>query len=124
MIHTAELDLSRFPEVDVEFDVFSYFYDHGYPVTIDRLYSVVNQKPQEENSGYLVAEITTTQVPLDEADVASDEISKLACSCPAYQYQAGVDLSEATINEWGTCKHIDKVDPTAKAKSDDLQDTL
>jgi hypothetical protein len=124
MIHTAELSLDRFPEVDVEFEVFSYLYDHGYPVDIDGLYSVVNQKPQEENSGYLVAEITTTQVPLDEADVASDEIGMLACSCPAYQYQAGVDLSETTVDEWGTCKHIDSVDPTAKAVKSESQTTL
>ena len=124
MIHTAELSLDRFPELELEFEVFSYYYDSGYPVDIEALYSVVNQKPQEENSGYLVAEITTTSVPLDEADVASDEISMLACSCPAYQYQAGVDLSETTIDDWSHCKHCEAVDPTIKAKNTESQTTL
>jgi hypothetical protein len=125
MIHSAKLDMERFTETpEIEFDVFSYFYDHGYPVDIEQLYNVVNQKPQEENSGYLVAEITTTQVPLDEADVASDEITKLTCSCPAYQYQAGVDLSDATIDDWKHCKHCEAVDPVAKAKADDNQTSL
>lgn len=124
MIHTAELDLDRFPEVELEFDVFSYFYDHGYPVDITELHSVVNQKPQDEDSGYLVAKITTTEVPLDEADVATDEISMYACSCPAFQFQEVPDLKETTITDCGQCKHLRSVDPVAKAKADENQTEL
>jgi hypothetical protein len=124
MIHTAELSLDRFPELELEFEVFSYYYDSGYPVDIEALYSVVNQKPQDENSGNLVAKITTTAVPLDEADVAKDELTRWVCSCEDFQHNRGVDLEEKRIASWGVCKHIQNVDPTIRAEADDNQTNL
>jgi len=124
MIHTAELSLDRFPEVDVEFDVFSYYYDHGYPVDIEELHTVVNQKPESENSGYLVAKITTTAVPLDEADVTEDELTRWVCSCEDFQYHRSVDLDEQRITHWDNCKHIHEIVPHAKAQADNQQTSL
>jgi len=95
----------------LELDVFSYFYDHGFPVeSIEEAHAVVNEKAEKENTAHLVVKIETLRKPLDIADLAIDGGFKMfACDCRAYQFHHSVDLEDKNITNWGECKHIDEV---------------
>lgn len=130
MIHTAKIDLDNFAESDstslcVNLDVFSYFYEFGYPVDeILEAHSAVNVKTDDENTGHLVVRIQTLSKPIDQADAAVDQIEKWACDCGSYQYHVSVDLEEQSITDWGHCKHVKAVDPSVRAKNDPDQSEL
>lgn len=128
MIVTGELDLEQFTPAEgqgVELDVFSYFVENGYPVDeILEAHSVVNQKPDDENSGHIVLKVKTLSKPLSEADAVEDEMHMWTCDCKGYQYHYSVDLSERRLGEWDFCPHIEAVAKSVKALNDDSQTEL
>lgn len=130
MIHSAKLDMEQFIESDsrdkpIELDLFSYWADHGYPVeSIEEAHAVVNEKSEGENTAHIVVKIETLSKPLELADVAADQMTMWACDCKDYQFNQGVDLSERTLDEWGSCKHVQAVSKVEKAKADSNQDTI
>jgi len=130
MIHTARIDLDNFAESDstslcINLDVFSYFYEHGYPVDeILEAHSAVNAKPDDENSGHLVVKLKTLSKPLEQADASVDTHTMYACDCKSYTYHTSVDLEEKQITEWEPCKHIESVDPSVRAANDPNQEQL
>lgn len=130
MIHTAQLDLSQFGSDDdthkpVWLDVWNYWNTHGYPIeSIVEAHTAIHKKPDDEDTSHVVLKVETLSKPLDEADVAADTIQKYACDCKGFEYHYSTDLAENRIAEWGVCPHIESVDPTIKAKSDDAQTSL
>lgn len=128
MIVTGQLDVDQFTPAEgqgVELDVFSYFVENGYPVEeILEAHSVVNQKPDDENSGHIVLKVKTLSKPLSEADAVSDELHRWVCSCKAFQFHHSVDLQERRLGEWEHCKHIQSVAKSVKAIEDKNQETL
>lgn len=130
MIHAAPLDLDNLAESDdtslaVNLDVFSYWYENGYPVDgIVEAYCVVNVKRDNENTGHTVLKVETLSKPLDKADVVADQTEVWACDCKGYQHHYSVDLEDTPVTEWDACPHIEACDKSAKAKNDDNQDTL
>lgn len=125
MIHTAPLDQSQVVESEFITESETYLYEQGYRTDTVGFHLAINQKPDSENSGYVVKTIETTAVPFEEADVIEDTITIHLCSCPAYRYQEGIrDLSERRTLEWDTCKHVEAVSKVAKAKADNQQAEL
>jgi hypothetical protein len=130
MIHSAPLDLEQFQTEDsqqkpIELDVWSYFYENGYPVEeIVEAHSIVHEKVDEENTAHIVLKIKTLSKPLDKADVAVDQTEMYCCDCGRFQYHENADLEEQLITEWGHCHHIESVDKSLKAESDSNQREL
>jgi hypothetical protein len=130
MIHTADLDLEQLASTEgqhkpIELDVWSYWYENGYPVeSIVEAHSVVNQKPDAENTGHIVVKVETLSKPLNRADVVDDTVNVLCCDCRDYQFNKGVDLEQESVTDWGHCKHIASVSKHIKAQNDENQDTL
>lgn len=125
MIHTAPLDTSRVVESEFITESETYLNEQGYQTDTVGYYCVVNQKPEESNSGYIVKEVKTTAVPFEQADVVEDTIRIYLCSCPAYRYQEGIrDLSERRTLEYDSCKHVEACSKVEKAKVDDTQTEL
>lgn len=129
-IVTAELDLEQFANSDsqqlpIEFDVWSYWYEHGFPVdSVIEAHSAVSRKSNEENSGHVVAKVETLEKPLERADAAVDDTTVWCCDCKGYQFHYSVDLEDYSVTEWGACPHIEAVSKVEKAKSDDNQTEL
>jgi hypothetical protein len=125
MIHTAKLTEEHITELNVELDTHGYLVEMGYNITTVETHTVVNQKPEKENSGHIVQKIQTTKVPFEQSDIIEDRIFIYTCTCGAYRYHDGVpDLDEHSLTEWSPCKHVERIDPTLKAKQDDDQETL
>lgn len=130
MIVASELDLDQFIDPEpgerlIEFEVWSYWNEMGYPVErIEELYSVVNQKQGEENTGHLVAKVITLDKPVNVADAAVDQTTAWTCDCKGYQYHYSVDLEERRIGEWGSCPHVEACAKEVRAVNDDQQATL
>jgi hypothetical protein len=127
MIHTAEIHNDNIVECDVITDTETYLNEHGYNTDDKTYYNVINQKPQAENTGYIIKTVETTRKPFEQADIVEDKITLYLCSCGAYRYQQGVEDVEENANlRWEACKHIKKLPEykSQRAKSDDKQDTL
>ena len=127
MIHTAKIDASNIVENSVITETESYLNEHGFNITDGEYYSCVNQKPEGENSGYLIKSAETTRVPFEQADIVSDTIEIYLCSCGAYRYRDGVkDLEQSGNLDWEPCKHIKALKDyrVERAKADDNQHTL
>jgi len=124
---SAPLDIEQFVGDSplFELEVFSYFYENGYPVeSIEEAYTVIHEKTDDENTSHIVLKVETLSKPIDVADVAVDSVTKYCCDCKAYQFHHSVDLEERYLSEWGACKHIKSVSREEKAKADDNQDTI
>jgi hypothetical protein len=130
MIHTAKLDLDQLASTEgqhkpIELDVWSYWYENGYPVeSIVEAHSAVNQKPDAENTGHIVVLVETLSKPLNRADVAVDQAEVWACDCKGYAYHYSVDLEQHSVTEWGICPHIEAVNKGLRAQNDENQETL
>jgi len=125
VIRVAPLNMDTFEGELPALESESYLQKHDYPVTVERLWSVLNAKQDEENSGHIVKEVTTLRVPQERADAVEDEITILMCSCKAYRFHAGVqDLDEHDELRWEPCKYCDAVDPSVKAENDEHQREL
>jgi len=74
---------------------------------------------------YLVAKVEVLDVPFDQADVVSDRVEIIACSCSDWYFNksAGIETGEKRPSEVAPCKHA-TVYRTEKAKSDQHQETL
>jgi len=129
-IVTAELDLEQFANSDsqqlpIEFNVWSYWYEHGFPVdSVMEAHSAVSRKSGEANSGHIVAKVETLSKPLDRADVAVDSCTVWCCDCKGYQFHYSVDLEEYSVTGWEACPHIEAVAKEARAQNDEQQETL
>jgi len=126
---TAPLDTSQFLNADgdkpFELEVWSYWYDGGYPVeSVVEAYTVIHEKTDDENTSHIVAKVETLSKPLDVADVAVDSTEKWVCDCKAYQFHHSVDLEKRFLSEWDPCKHVKAVSREERAKSDNNQRTL
>lgn len=111
---SAPLDLEQFQADShthpVHLEVWSYWYEHGYPVDeLTDAYSVIHVKEGVENSSHVVCRVQSLEMPLDEADAAVDDTVVYSCDCRDYQYNRGVDLEEERLPEWGDCIHIEEV---------------
>lgn len=125
MIHTAPLNTDHIVESEMITESESYLNEHGYKTDTAGYYTVVNHKPDDENSGYIVKAVETTVVPFKHADVIEDSVRVLICNCSSYRYGKGVeDLEDRDTLEWNSCKHCQAVDPTIRALSDEDQSTL
>ena len=124
---SAPLDIEQFVGDGplFELEVFSYFYDNGYPIeTIEEAYTVIHDKIEEENTSHIVLKVETLAKPLDVADVAVDKTEKWVCDCRDFQFNRSVDLTERYLSEWETCQHIQAIDKAARAIADNNQETL
>jgi hypothetical protein len=107
-------------------DTHTYLEEYGFPVDVEATYLVCS----DSGKGYIVQEITTTKVPLMDADVAEDQVTMFACTCHSWRYHDGVvDLEEADELEWSRCKHGELVvngpaEKHKKAARDDNQREL
>lgn len=125
MIHVAPLDTDQIVESEFITESETYLREQGYNVDTVQYYSVVNQKPDAENTGYIVKTIETTTVPFAQADVVEDTYRMHLCSCKSYRYPNGLpDLEKQYVTAYSPCKHCKQVDPALKAETDAQQDTL
>jgi hypothetical protein len=104
----------------------TYLKEHNYPVDVEETYLVCS----DSGHGYIVQEITTTRLPLEEADLEVDEITLYTCSCSAFRYHDGIqDLEETERLKCEPCKHCSHVidgpaEKHKKAQRDNDQQTL
>lgn len=126
--YAGQLDLGQYRTgngLALEFDIFSLWENHGYPVEeIREAHSVVSHRPDSENGGHIVAKVETLSKPLSSADAVSDMCSVWCCDCKDYQFNQAVDLEDTRLPEWGYCKHIETVSKAARAANDEAQVTL
>jgi hypothetical protein len=105
---------------------FEFLRDGGYPVEdIPTVYNGVSLK-EDGNSGYLVMEVETLDLPLDHdlSDATEDKVSIWVCSCPDFSYRRAPDLSEGERpSESGTCDHIDRCKRKERQEVDDDNQT-
>lgn len=85
-----------------------------------------NQKPDSEDSAYLLTEIETTSVPTAQADYVQDRLRMWTCQCHDYQYNKLKPFLKGKIalGEVSHCKHLKQHLRTERAKQDDQQATL
>lgn len=129
-IHAAQLDLEQFGrdkegEKLLELDVWSYWYNNGFPVEeILEAYSVVHEKPHDEDTAHIVVKVETLSRPIDEADIVADSTTVWACDCGRFAYHENVDLEDTSVTEWGHCHHIESCEKSIKAQNDENQRRL
>jgi len=125
MIVTAPLDTDEVVESEFITESETYLREHGYNIDTAAYHLCVNQKPESENTGYIVKTIETTKVPFAQADVVEDTYRMHICSCKSYRYQNGLpDLEKENVTAYSPCKHCVACDPTLKAKTDEKQEQL
>jgi len=125
MIVTSKLNQEHIIEKNIVTESMSYAQEHGYNFDILEEYNVINKKRDDENTGYTVLKVETTEVPFDQADIVEDKYEMYICNCPSYRYGKGIpDLEEHDITAWEPCKHMKSINKFLKAKTDQQQAQL
>lgn len=97
----------------------------GYPVDdFTELHTGVSVKTDSDDSGYLVGRIETLSKPVEDADVAVDQYSFWACSCPGFHYHRFPDLDSESIEGVGECAHVERVRRKVRESAGEGQETI
>jgi len=125
MIHTAPIDTEYIKNIDVLMESEDYLNKNGYNTDLVGYHSVVNHKPDADDSGYIIKVVETTVVPFQEADVVADSTEIAICSCASYRYGKGVDdLEDSDRLDVTPCKHCEAFNKSLKAANDESQEEL
>lgn len=86
---------------------------------VEARHVVVNEKDSEENSGYVVTEVETSEVPLEDADMAVDSMRVFLCHCKGFHNHMWPDEFgwETTPDDIGACQHTREVKRRVRNKS-------
>lgn len=119
-IHVAHLDREH---INIAFghELLTTLKSKGLSPTVERYFSVVNQKHGEDNSGYIVAEVTHLTKPKAKADIVADSTTTYICPCTGFYHHCYDQNLGAKVDD---CQHIERVKQKTRGNIDDKQQTL
>lgn len=88
---------------------------------VKKEYAAISESDDE--TAYIVTELTALRVPFEDADVVADEMTMFVCSCPHYKFRLWPDEEPERLNV-GSCKHVRDVSKVQRAENDDQQETI
>lgn len=122
-VHSAKQDEEHL--TDGEPDPLIWMRDNGYPTNHVAKHPVVSKKLDDDNSGYVVHEITTYSEPPEIADAVEDSITVYVCHCWDFiRRQTPDNFKDHTPAEIGACKHVESIEKSLNALNDESQTQL
>ena len=126
-LHTKHIRIDSTSDgLVIEPEYVDFLRTQGY--TIEGVNDIACVKSNSRDVQHLVVKVDTYEYPINhpELDFEKHQVTIPVCSCEGYRYQYSADVSKHNVSPTDSkaCPHIKQVDKIAKAKADNMQESL